>query len=94
MLRFYQGHIIITLVDERLSAEITERSTGVPFALKVSASVEEGEAVLIDRARGLIDSNLGRGVPLEPAFTRQVASRVPSLSSSRIEFSSTGPRLR
>jgi hypothetical protein len=55
MLRFYRGHIIITLVDQRLSAEITERSTGVPFALKVSASMEEGEAVLFGRARHLID---------------------------------------
>ncbi len=55
MLRFYRDHIIIVLVDERLSAEVTERGTGVPFPIKVSASHEEGEAVLICRARELID---------------------------------------
>lgn len=55
MLRLYRGHIIIVLVDKYLSAEITERRSGAPLPIKVSASREEGEAVVIDRARRLVD---------------------------------------
>jgi hypothetical protein len=47
------------LVDELLSAEISERKSGFPFPVKVSATKEEGEAVLLDRARGLIDESVG-----------------------------------
>jgi hypothetical protein len=46
------------LVDELLSAEISERKSGFPFPVKVSATREEGEAVLYARARGVIDGSI------------------------------------
>ena len=73
MLRFYRGHIIIVLVDERLSAEITDQATGVPFPIKVSASREEGEAIVVMRARELIDVAVEQLNTRGPALARRVA---------------------
>jgi hypothetical protein len=62
LLRLYRGHVIIVLLDEFLSAEVTDRRTGFPFPVKVSATREEGEAVLIELARTLIDESIGTGM--------------------------------
>jgi hypothetical protein len=59
LLKFYRGHVVIMLVDELLSAEISERESGFPFPVKVSATWEEGEAVLYARARKVIDVSFG-----------------------------------
>jgi hypothetical protein len=58
LLTFYREHWIIMLIDEFLSAEITDRATGAPYPTKVSATFEEGEDVLIERARALVDMML------------------------------------
>lgn len=59
LLSFYRGHSIIILVDELLSAEVSEHSSGFPFPMKVSATREEGLAMLMDRARDIIDVSIG-----------------------------------
>ena len=63
LLTIYREHIIIVLVDSFLSAEITEKSTSAPLPTKVTATVDEGYAVLLARAKALIDLYLS---PLEP----------------------------
>jgi hypothetical protein len=63
LLKFYRGHVIIVLVDDLLSAEVSDRRTGFPFPVKVSATKDEGEAILFERARILIDGSFGGHVP-------------------------------
>lgn len=67
----YRGHIIIMLVDERLSAEITGCCSGMPFPIKVSASMME--ALLMERAHEPIDISLRQRNPHVPSLERRVA---------------------
>ncbi|NGP18906.1 hypothetical protein [Devosia aurantiaca] len=55
MLAFYRGHVIVFLGDSELSAEIMEQSSSAPLPTKVSATLEKGEAVCLERAKALID---------------------------------------
>jgi hypothetical protein len=55
VLSIYRGHVIVALVDEDLTAEITERASGAPLPTKVSATRDEGMDVLIHRAKTLVD---------------------------------------
>lgn len=55
MLSFYRGHTIIVLIDDVMSAEISERCSGLVLPTKVSVLLEEGELVLLQRAQDLID---------------------------------------
>jgi hypothetical protein len=59
LLKFYRGHAIIMLVDQVLTAEVTELGTRAPFPTKVTATMGEGERILMDRARRLVDLYLG-----------------------------------
>ena len=60
MLTFYRAHWIVILIDEFLNPEITERTASFPFPMKVSAMWEEGERVLLERARAIVDLSLSR----------------------------------
>lgn len=55
MLVFYRGHVITLLVDQTISAEITEQNTSAPLPTKVTASLKEGEDICVERAKALID---------------------------------------
>jgi len=46
----------MVLVDDFVTAEITERATFSPLPTKVSATLEEGVDVCIERAKMLIDA--------------------------------------
>lgn len=56
MLIAYRGHIILVLQDGELTAEITERGSSEILPTKVSATLEEGLDVCIERAKALIDA--------------------------------------
>jgi hypothetical protein len=55
VLSIYRGHVIIVLLDNELTAEITERASGAPLPTKVSATMDEGMEALVDRAKTLVD---------------------------------------
>jgi hypothetical protein len=53
VLSIYRGHVIVVLLDEDLTAEITERASGAPLPTEVSATRDEGMNALINRAKHL-----------------------------------------
>ena len=56
LLSYYRGHLIMVLVDDHVTAEITERATHAPLPTKASATLEEGIDLCIERAKRLIDA--------------------------------------